>query len=436
MEMPSVTAPKPPASKHNASSTSPQWNFINLSNNSAANETSPLNSNDFEKYIISITTDANYNSTAEYSDAFLAFDIENHHHAHIPSITDGDHEKHYVEYITKLNENATNSRDTNFTFPIVRKPIEGSVKEEDLLSSFFGFLFKDVEPTVAAITDAAATRVTATTQKSKILISSSAATITTTIKPIASYNHTDLKKENEVPLKLLNILNVTKEKKENETKFETPQRKNNKITNSNDDHHEPTLDENEKVTILSNRQSGSQASEVLRDVLLATINGGVPIAGTPGNSAHNEFISSQGASANQGVNIESKSNFQYNPIRSEVELVLSDLNKPDNDLDHNHYNNAEQYQYLPGDPSQSHTESYVIHPVNVDKLKQHQDPVAIITKPPNNLRNSDPAGILKLAGCNIYGRMYRVGRIISELSNPCLLCKCTEFGVNCTPLSC
>ncbi|CAH1378707.1 unnamed protein product, partial [Tenebrio molitor] len=44
--------------------------------------------------------------------------------------------------------------------------------------------------------------------------------------------------------------------------------------------------------------------------------------------------------------------------------------------------------------------------------------------------------ILKLAGCNIYGRMYRVGRIISELSNPCLECKCTETGVQCRPLSC
>lgn len=45
-------------------------------------------------------------------------------------------------------------------------------------------------------------------------------------------------------------------------------------------------------------------------------------------------------------------------------------------------------------------------------------------------------GLLKLAGCNIYGRMYRVGRIISELSGPCLECKCTEIGVQCKPLGC
>lgn len=45
-------------------------------------------------------------------------------------------------------------------------------------------------------------------------------------------------------------------------------------------------------------------------------------------------------------------------------------------------------------------------------------------------------GVLKLAGCNIYGRMYRVGRIISELSGPCLECMCTEVGVQCRALDC
>jgi hypothetical protein len=53
--------------------------------------------------------------------------------------------------------------------------------------------------------------------------------------------------------------------------------------------------------------------------------------------------------------------------------------------------------------------------------------------------SADPvaaSGLLKLAGCNIYGRMYRVGRIISELSGPCLECMCTEVGVQCRPLDC
>ena len=43
-------------------------------------------------------------------------------------------------------------------------------------------------------------------------------------------------------------------------------------------------------------------------------------------------------------------------------------------------------------------------------------------------------GPLKLAGCNIYGRMYRVGKVISELSGPCLECRCTDVGVQCKNL--
>lgn len=55
---------------------------------------------------------------------------------------------------------------------------------------------------------------------------------------------------------------------------------------------------------------------------------------------------------------------------------------------------------------------------------------------PNSIDSAPGVGILKLAGCNIYGRMYRVGRIIFELSGPCLECKCTEIGVQCEALKC
>ncbi|XP_059483214.1 uncharacterized protein LOC132201208 [Neocloeon triangulifer] len=58
-------------------------------------------------------------------------------------------------------------------------------------------------------------------------------------------------------------------------------------------------------------------------------------------------------------------------------------------------------------------------------------PRPVRPKEPNSI-----AGMLKLAGCNIYGRMYRVGRIISELSDQCRECKCTELGVECQPLYC
>lgn len=61
-------------------------------------------------------------------------------------------------------------------------------------------------------------------------------------------------------------------------------------------------------------------------------------------------------------------------------------------------------------------------------------PTAKISVPTG--QNAVGLGLLKLAGCNIYGRMYRVGRIISELSGPCLECKCTEVGVQCNELKC
>lgn len=46
------------------------------------------------------------------------------------------------------------------------------------------------------------------------------------------------------------------------------------------------------------------------------------------------------------------------------------------------------------------------------------------------------SGLLKLSGCNIFGRMYRIGKIIAELSSPCLQCMCAEVGVHCSPLKC
>lgn len=57
-------------------------------------------------------------------------------------------------------------------------------------------------------------------------------------------------------------------------------------------------------------------------------------------------------------------------------------------------------------------------------------------RPPHNFLTNLSLGLPKLAGCNIYGRMYRVGRIIAELSSPCQECKCTEVGVQCRSLNC
>ncbi|XP_072944458.1 uncharacterized protein [Epargyreus clarus] len=71
-------------------------------------------------------------------------------------------------------------------------------------------------------------------------------------------------------------------------------------------------------------------------------------------------------------------------------------------------------------------------PVKVKEEVHHAE----INEVPRPAANSLGAGLLKLAGCNIYGRMYRVGRIIAELSTPCQECRCTEVGVQCRPLNC
>lgn len=73
----------------------------------------------------------------------------------------------------------------------------------------------------------------------------------------------------------------------------------------------------------------------------------------------------------------------------------------------------------------------VIEITNKDGVQQTTD-----VRPAHNFLNNLNLGLPKLAGCNIYGRMYRVGRIIAELSSPCQECKCTEFGVQCRSLSC
>lgn len=118
----------------------------------------------------------------------------------------------------------------------------------------------------------------------------------------------------------------------------------------------------------------------------------------------------------QSHEIDSKHAFNYNPIRSELDLVLPQSNKAElSTNDFNSENNYHQYS-------------------SVSNSKSVQSGAQIFSKPSNSLKDS--VGLLKLAGCNIYGRMYRVGRIISELSGPCLECKCTDVGVHCTPLNC
>lgn len=113
-------------------------------------------------------------------------------------------------------------------------------------------------------------------------------------------------------------------------------------------------------------------------------------------------------------------------------------------------NNQDALNFMTGSTASPIKQSVIPQAV-ITTVLNNVNPTASSHEPPPgrppNLQHSqlpapvsaDPGaatGLLKLAGCNIYGRMYRVGRIISELSGPCLECMCTEAGVECRPLDC
>ncbi|XP_011688443.1 PREDICTED: uncharacterized protein LOC105450350 [Wasmannia auropunctata] len=82
-------------------------------------------------------------------------------------------------------------------------------------------------------------------------------------------------------------------------------------------------------------------------------------------------------------------------------------------------------------------EILVVSSTSAERLTEETETVE--TSSSKVLDNEIPMSVgslLKLAGCNIYGRMYRVGRIITELSSPCEECRCTEIGVRCEQLEC
>lgn len=386
--------------------------IVELSENKENGKIDELNqtASHLDKNIISITTEKYFKlpPPEEFNDAFLGVDIL------------GPYKKQSEEYeVASDNEQSSSNH--------------GSVDHNISFNSLYGVLFSEEEhnhtPTVAT-TPSKSSSVTSTTIQF---------TSTSTPKPPAK-NLTD----NGIPLKLITILNNTK--KESPTKIEIPQRKNNKIIDPTD---EPLVENLPTTEIPSSTKIDSESNEnltILRDVFLSSLN-----RPSIGNSDISEdllhksplFLSRPinkfgiGTASFSSLNsLESKHNFQANPIRSELDLIIPELNKNQQNNDFSHTNNfsSENYQVLPADDTNiSNTESYVVNPVDVDKLKQHHSNGETKIYTP---QHKDPAGLLKLAGCNIYGRMYRVGRIIAELSSSCLECRCTEVGVSCTPLNC
>ncbi|KAL6258068.1 hypothetical protein P5V15_009985, partial [Pogonomyrmex californicus] len=79
---------------------------------------------------------------------------------------------------------------------------------------------------------------------------------------------------------------------------------------------------------------------------------------------------------------------------------------------------------------------FAVSSTSTERLTEETETVETSSKVLDNEIPMSVGTLLKLAGCNIYGRMYRVGRIITELSSPCEECRCTEIGVRCKQLEC
>lgn len=363
---------------------------------------------DIEKDIISITTDSNYNSSPEYA---VADNIEySSDYAHNDHTSDVNR--------TSVNTTTKYSTEVSVSSNFQPNPTVNPVPT-DFLGSLLGYLFKSNKSSTES----------KPTEPSFIYEERQ------TIPPF--------KKISSTSLSLMDILNFTKPVENSSKKIDIPQRKNNKI------YEYPTTTEKLEDTTTPKAEN----LNILRDVLLATINSQSsidPIAHRdshptidvpkPIYSSHSihQFLNPIFAGNSELTHATSK----YSPIRSEIELTIPKLNSQIGDNKDELNNNVfgpESYQVLNEYPSSiSNSRPFGENPIDYDALKEHhhsdENSPNIYTQPLNSFQNS--IGVLKLAGCNIYGRMYRVGRIITELSNPCLECKCTEVGVHCTTLNC
>lgn len=123
-------------------------------------------------------------------------------------------------------------------------------------------------------------------------------------------------------------------------------------------------------------------------------------------------------------------------------MTTQTTEKPSSTISHTQQQNSfnfffdKIFELFPNDNNTGHIQTHMASNKTAD---DHSNTAPSNVKKTDQLGNrvSGPGlGLLKLAGCNIYGRMYRVGRIISELSGPCMECKCTEIGVQCRELRC
>lgn len=345
---------------------------------------------DYEREIISITTDSTYRSTSDYAEAAtLNQTYKNGSFDKIQSFPD-----------ERIN---LQTKSPYFSVQPLKNRPSISTTSSDLFGSLFGFLFKDDVPIEESFEDPLKP------------------TNDVTIPPFRNISST---------LSLTDILNniTGHATKPAHNHFDLPQRINNKIFET------PTTEPMQPISS-SSTTTHVENLNILRDVLLETIN-------NPSEPNHISGIYHHNPSVHKFLSpifppvvpqdVQPKHTFDYNPIRSELDLILptevhsAELNSNEFSAD---VGGVPEYSGLSNTNAHVGFDSYT--------LNRHQSdgPAQIFTKPSNGGRK-ESVGLLKLAGCNIYGRMYRVGRIIDELSSACLECKCTEVGVHCTPLNC
>lgn len=129
-----------------------------------------------------------------------------------------------------------------------------------------------------------------------------------------------------------------------------------------------------------------------------------------------------------------KTEFQFPKIGEIGEQLIKNHST---EVDTNSAENNTKFQYSSRNPS-ANIINKTISPasINIQGITNLNVDLNSESKAKNTENDITGLNILKLAGCNIYGRMYRVGRIITELTSSCRECKCTEVGVQCKQLKC
>lgn len=124
------------------------------------------------------------------------------------------------------------------------------------------------------------------------------------------------------------------------------------------------------------------------------------------------------------------------PTAASSPSVASVALPPENKIIKDEFSLDSVFKFLFEAPASSESTGAVVQQQQATLPRPVRPPPARPVRPKEPAASNSIVGVLKLAGCNIYGRMYRVGRIISELSDQCRECKCTELGVECQPLYC